>query len=570
MGRPGMNDMLWLEPPAQWAAYWMIFDIDRTGKGSGSIRAQLAPLLLAGCALLWPITPGSAETLMDAVEAAYANNPTLVAQRYRQKSSNENYVQTRAQYGPSLSIDATARYDYDRFRGRTLTSEDRGSVTLTARQSVYTGGRLRGALAEARANVRGSEEVLRRVEGEVVRDVIIAYAAVVRDRQRLDVARENVAALRAQLDERRAKRRVRDVTITDVAQSDARLASGESQLASSEAQLAISEGEYLRIVGHEARDLAPLPELPGLPETIDQAFAVADDENANLTAARHAEEASRANIAEQRGNQRPTATISASAGKLGPLSDVSSLDRRNLQTQIVAQVTISQPLFQGGAIRSRIRQAQNQNSTAQAIVDSERRQALQDVVIAWNQLGSSRSSVVAGTRQVQAAQIAFAGMQREEQFGLRSTIEVLNAEQELAGAQLTLLGNRYQEYVARAALLLAMGRLDARAVNSAIPARDPEAEFKKVRWRGISPTEPVAMLLDRVGSASPYSKPKPDLRGGNQPKPSGQPSLPPQPDKSYTDQPMVPIAKSQLVPSDKLPALVGDYGTPRPREGEPQ
>ena len=536
----------------------MIFDIDRTCNRSGRSRLRFIPLLLAGGSLLSQAAPVAAETLMDAVEAAYANNPTLVAQRYRQRSTNETYVQTRAQYGPTLSVSATAAYQEERLRSREADSNS-GQLALSLRQPVYSGGRFRGQLAEARANVRSSEETLRRTEGEVVRNVIMVYAAVLRDRQRLEVARENVEALRSQFEENRAKRRVRDVTVTDVAQADARLAAGEATLASQQAQLAISLGEYLQTVGFEAGDLAPLPELPGLPESIDEAFEIADGENANLAAARLGEEASRANIAAQRGGQRPSATISAGAAKIGQLSP---FDRRNYQTQLTAQITITQPLFQGGAIRSRIRQAQDENKTAQAIVDGQRRQALQDVVLAWNQLGASRISVVAGTRQVQAAQIAFAGVQREEQFGLRATIEVLNAEQELASAQLTLLSNRYEEYVARASLLLAMGRLDARTVNSAIPAKDPEAEFKKVRWRGMTPTEPVTMLLDRIGSASPYTPPKPDMRGGNQPKPTGQPALPPKPDRSYTDQPMTPIAKSKLVPADKLPALVGDYGTP--------
>lgn len=509
----------------------------------------------------------AAETLMDAVEAAYANNPTLVEQRYRQKSTNESYVQARAQYGPTLSIGATARYDYSDRRNVPSFDSNEGSLSLSVRQPVYSGGRLRGALAEARANVRGSQELLRQVEGEVIQDVIAAYAAVIRDRQRLEVARENVAALRGQFDERRARRRVRDVTVTDVAQADTRLAAGETQLANSEAQYAISRGNYLAVVGHEPGDLQPLPELPGLPPSIDEAFAVAEAENANLAAARRNEEAARANVAEQRGGQRPSATISADAGKRGELSP---FDRRDLQTVVTAQVTITQPLFQGGAIRSRIRQAQDLDNAAQAVVDRVRRGTLQDVVIAWSRLAASRVAVVSGSRQVQTAQIAFAGMQREEQFGLRSTIEVLNTEQELASAQLNLLSSRYEEYLARAALLLAMGRLDARTVNSAIPARDPDAEFKKVRFRGVSPTEPVVMLLDRVGSASPYAKPKPDLRGANQPKPTGMPAMPETPGKDYTDRPLVPIAKSELVPGDRLPAAVGDYGTPAPRPEPPQ
>lgn len=544
----------------------MIFTIDLIGNTYTRARHWATPVL--ACVLALGAAPlASAETLMDAVEAAYSGNPTLVAQRYRQKSVNESYVQTRGQYGPSISLSATANYDYTRLRGGAELDSYPGALSLGVRQSIYSGGRFRGALAEARANVLASEEGLRRIEGEVVRDVIAVYAAVIRDRQRLDVARENVAALRAQFDERRARRRVRDITITDVAQADTRLAGGEAQLANAESQYAISRGDYLLVVGHEPGELAPLPELPGLPTSIDEAFMVADGENANLAAARRTEEASRANIAEQRGNQRPSATISADASKRGVLKP---FDRRDFRTEVFAQVTITQPLFQAGTIRSRIRQAQDQNGASQAVVDGQRRQALQDVVLAWSRLSASRVAVVSGTRQVEAAQIAYAGMQREEQYGLRSTIEVLNTEQELASAQLGLLSNRYEEYVARAQLLLAMGRLDARTVNSAIPAKDPDAEFKKVRWRGISPTEPAAMLLDRIGSASPYAKPKPDLRGGDRPKPTSSTAMPETPGKSFTDKALVPIAKSQLVPGDKLPASIGEYGEPPPRVESPR
>ncbi|WP_052730235.1 TolC family outer membrane protein [Sphingomonas sp. SRS2] len=540
----------------------MIFTIDPITIKANRLGARRWALLLSAATVMLAPAPAFAETLMDAVASAYASNPTLTEQRYRQKSVNENYVQTRAQYGPSLSVSATATYDYSKTRITStfdrVTSDKIGDATLNLRQQVYSGGRVRGALEEARANVHASEEQLRRVEGQIVQNVIAAYAAVLRDQYRLAVSRENVQVLRDQLDARRTRRKVRDVTLTDVAQADARLASGEVQIANAVAQLSISRGEYLQVVGHEPGELAPLPELPGLPTSIDEAFAIADAENANLLAARHAEMATRANIAEQRGGQRPSAVISAQAGKTGDLRDPSF---RDYTTEVLAQVTITQPLWQGGAIRSRIRQAQDQNNAAQAVVDGERRQALQDVVLAWNQLASARVAVTSGTRQVEATQIAFAGMQREEGYGLRSPTEVLNSEQELASAQLNLLSSRYQEYIARAALLLAMGRLDARTVNSAIPAKDPEAEFKKVRWRGLFPTDPAMILIDHIGAAPVNSKRKPDLRGNAQPKPTGSSALPPTPGKQFTDAPLVPITQSPLREAGKLPPSVQHYET---------
>jgi outer membrane protein/S-layer protein transport system outer membrane protein len=533
----------------------MIFDIDRIGTRTARLRQRIGALLL-GAAALAPSAAG-AETLMDAVNAAYGSNPVLAEQRYQQKSTNENYVQARAQYGPTLSANIQATRDYTNPAIRQVSKTGAGYLQLN--QQIYTGGRRRGQLEQEHANVKASEEQLRRVEGETVASVIGAYAAVLRDQRRLEVAQENVDVLQQQLKERRVRRKVRDVTITDLAQSDARLAAGEAQLAQAQAQLAVSRGEYLRVVGHEAGELAPLPELPGLPGSIDEAFAVADAENANLAAARHQEEASRANIATQRGQQRPTASIQVQAVKTG---DLSHINLHNYTTEVNTFVTVTQPLWQGGAIRSRIRQAEDQNNAQQAMVDQQHRQALQDVVLAWNQLSAARVGVVSGTRQVDAAQVAFAGMQREEAYGFRQTIEVLNAEQELASAQLSLLVARYTEYTSRASLLLAMGRLDARTVNSAIPARDIDAEFKKVRGRGMLPTDGLMMMIEHVGSPKLYPKRKPDLRGTKQPKPTGSMAMPPVPAKKYTDAPLRPIHDSPLVTGDDLPASVLPYELP--------
>jgi outer membrane protein/S-layer protein transport system outer membrane protein len=139
-------------------------------------------------------------------------------------------VQTRSQYGPTLDINSRAVFRNARLRGQSENT-DSGEVTARLRQPLYTGGRLRGSLAAARANILSGEQALRQSEADTIRDVIIAYASVVRDEQLLAVSRENVTVLRDQLRENRARRRVEDVTLTDVAQADARLAAAEYQLA---------------------------------------------------------------------------------------------------------------------------------------------------------------------------------------------------------------------------------------------------------------------------------------------------------------------------------------------------
>jgi TolC family type I secretion outer membrane protein len=499
----------------------------------------------------------SAESLQDAIAAAYERNPVLNSRRFQQKSLNEEYVQTRSRYGPSLSLSGQGVYNNLRRRGDT-TDSNNGELTLRLSQPLYTGGQLRGAVAAARATVLSGQQTLRQVEAETIQDVITVYAAVIRDEQRQAVGRENVAVLQEQLRENRARRSVEDVTLTDVAQADARLAAAEAQMAALDANLAVSRGEFLQVVGHNPGTLEPLPDLPGMPGTSDQAFAQAEMNNPALLAAKYVEQSSSANVASVRGQIRPSVSLSAEAGYTGQLSP---FERRDFDRTIAAGVTVTQPLFASGSIASRIRQAEALNTADQIAIDIARRQALQNVTSAWSQLTAARVSLTSGQRQVESAQIAFAGMRREQRFGLRSTIETLNAEQELQSAQLTLLQNRYAEYVSRAALLATIGRLEARYLAPAVAIQDPEEEFRKVRNAGHTPLELVAQTLDRIGSSGLRTPLPAELTGENGPIPDSVPVLPPTPDAAILHAPLVPITQSPLVPASALP---GDH---MPRTG---
>lgn len=514
--------------------------------------AVLLPVVLLAAVLLavaCPPAPAGAETLADAVALAYANSPVLNEQRFRLKTLDEQYVQSRGQYGPQLSLQASGGYAYTRAAGTSI-DNDSGQFAVTLSQPLYTSGRLRGELASRRAAVRAGQEQLRSTEQQTVQDVVIVYAQVKRDEARLAVGRENVAVLQEQLRENRARRRVGDITLTDVGQSDARLAAAEIQLAGLEAQLAVSRGQYLQVVGRNPGTLAPLPDVAGLPPSIEEAFRRAEEANPDLSVARFSERASAAAAASVRGERGPSVSVSAQGIYSNELF---SFDGRSGQKRATAGFTVTQPLFAAGAISSRIRQADANNSADQVAIDQARRLALQSVTAAWSQLSAARVALVSGERQVASAQLAFAGMQREQRYGLRSTIDTLNAEQELQSAQLNFLQSRYQEYVSRTALLAATGTLRAAVLSPAVDSYDPEVNFRRVRNRGMTPFEPIAMGLDRLGSASPRRPVSANLAGEGIPVPATAPPLPPQPGPALTDAPLTPITRSRLVPASELP-----------------
>jgi len=174
---------------------------------------------------------------------------------------------------------------------------------------------------------------------------------------------------------------------------------------------------------------------------------------------------------------------------------------------------------------------------------------MESVTNAWVTLSSSRIAVTTGQRQVDSAQAAFAGTSCEELNGLRSTIETLNAEEELQSAQLQLVQSRYNVYVSHAALLAATGELSAQQIADNITVYDPEANFKHVRYLGFTPLQLVAAGVDRIGSAPPRGKFSPDLAGGNVPRPENPGQLAPAPGQAFMNRPLTPITKSEL----KLP-----------------
>lgn len=506
-------------------------------------KSSIGRLACAALALCVPAAT-SAETLADAIASAYDRNPQLVQQRYLQKARDEGYVQARAQYGPTVTAQTQGQYSHLSPRGILQSDGSSQQSSVSISQPLYTSGQIRGQVNAAKAAVMGGREQLRQTEQQVVGNVIQVYAAVLRDEARVEIGRENVAVLRGQLLQNRKRQQYGDVTLTDVAQSDARLASGEIQLASLEANLAVSRAQYLEVVGHNPGDLEPLPLLPTLPPTIDAAFDLADQNNPSLRIAEYQEAQSSASAASTRGQQGPT--ISVTGQEIYTNSNFFHVGGPQAQRETVAGFTIHQPLFSGGAVQSRIREADARNRADQAGIDIARRSALESVTSAWVQLSSARVAVTTGQRQVESAQQAFAGMSCEELNGLRSTIETLNAEEELQAAQLQLVQSRFQVYVSHAELLAAVGDLSADQIASGIAVYDPETNFKHVRFLGATPLDLIGWAADRVGSAGPRGPFSQDLSGANVPRPENPGRLAPAPDRKVMTAPLTPITKSRL------------------------
>jgi TolC family type I secretion outer membrane protein len=400
--------------------------------------------------LVMSAAAAKAETLQDVIAYAYDNNPGVQAQRAAMRALDETYVQARAGFGPNISVSAGATDYSDRRRRGGTSHADTESSALSVVQPVYTGGRVTSRVHATEAQIKAGRETLRRFELDLLQRVVTAYVGVRRDQQILKISQDTVAVLTKELSDTQARFKVHEVTRTDLAQAQARLSQSKTQLLNAQAQLGISRAGFLAVVGQNPGDLAPQPDILTLPSTPVEAFDAAEANNPQLKSARYTEESSRASVAEAKAARLPSVTARFDMQR----APFIPYDPRRIYDNIRStSITISQPLFTSGLYSSQIRQAVETNNRDRLTIDDTRLQVLQQVSSAWEQLVALRQELTTAQDEMQADQIAFAGVREEQKAALRTTLDVLNAELELSNAQQTVTRVRASEYIGRVQLL---------------------------------------------------------------------------------------------------------------------
>jgi outer membrane protein/S-layer protein transport system outer membrane protein len=470
------------------------------------ITRLVASTSLATLAMALTAQAARAETLADAVAYAYETNPGLQAQRASLRALDETYVQARAGFAPNITASAAATSYHERLLGQSFYANT-DSETLALVQPLYAGGKLRAHLTEAEAQILAGREALRRYEMDLLQRVVAAYVGVQRDEEIWKINQDTVEVLERDVADNEARFAVREVTMTDVAISKARLANARSALANAQGTLAVTQAQFTATVGQPPGDLAPPPELDAVPATIDQAFDAAEANNPQLSQAKYTEQRSRARIAEAKAAALPSISAQLALQHTPFLPYATSQGYNYAGT---AMVTLSQSIFSGGQIASQVHQSIEENNSDRLSIDDTRNQVILGVSTAWEQLSLSRSQIKSYDDEVKADEFSFYGNREEQKMALRSTIEVLNAELELTTAQQNLVRARATEYIARAQLLEAMGILTPAALSSRVAAYDPAENFRHVRHRGETPLEWPVRALDsivapRIGPNPPAS-----------------------------------------------------------------
>ncbi|MEL7462471.1 MAG: TolC family outer membrane protein [Pseudomonadota bacterium] len=419
--------------------------------------------------------PASAQTLSEAFATAYSTNPTLIAARAGVRAVDEGVPIARSGMLPDVAATASVGVTRTTVNGTPPgSSTEPRSVGVEASQVLFDGGRTFNSIDSAVSDVDAARARLSDTEQTVLLQVVTAYMNVIRDQEFVSLGRNNVRLIAEQLRAARDRFEVGEVTRTDVSQAEARLAQAEASLAVQEGALARSFQAYGNVVGAPPGDLAPPPPLPSLPPTLADAVSEALDNNPSLRAERFDEEAARSDIALAQGALLPTVTLSGSVA----YSEDQSANLSNGVTSAQVQLNATIPLYQGGAAYAGIRQAQALQSQQMTEIRVAARNVREATENAWTDLATARIAIRAGRQQVAAAQIAFEGVREEAKLGARTTLDVLDAEQELLGARSDLVSAERDEYVAAFAVLNALGRLSVAGLGVDVAPYDPNQNYE--------------------------------------------------------------------------------------------
>ncbi len=444
-------------------------------------------LALGLSTVLVPAAAKAQETLESALARAYNSNPTLNAQRASLRVTNEGVPQALSGYRPRVNATADigaslTQFDAPGVRTGTIRQAPRG-VGAQLDQTIWNAGRTGNAVSQAEALVLASREALRSSEQSVLLDAATSYMNVLRDTAILNLNRNNIEVLEEQLRQTRDRFNVGEVTRTDVAQSEARLASSRSQGAVAEANLKASLARYRQIVGVQPRRLAPgRPVERNIPNSLEEAARLAQTQHPTVAGALFNVDAADIAVKVAEADLYPTLGLTASVSQR---NDSQSLNDSRLSASAVARLTV--PIYEGGQVYARTRQAKELAGQRRLEADISREQIRAGVVSSWGSLEAAKAQIIAAQAQVLAAETALNGVREEAKVGQRTTLDVLNAQQELLVARSALVTAQRDRVVASYTVLGSIGRLNAQNLGLKVAKHDPNRHYEQVRdkWIGL-------------------------------------------------------------------------------------
>ena len=450
------------------------------------LRTLVNVTCLCVATALFSIGPASADTLTDALASAYRTNPDLNVARAQTRIADEALPIAKSALRPFVtgtgSVAGTTRNAFTSGAGKTNSDSIDGSIGLDVTQDLFRGFRTKNARLEADAGILASRQTLASIVQDVLFDAARAYMDVLRDQALLELERATVRFLNEQLKAAQDRFDVGENTRTDVAQTRARLSGAKADVNLAEANLNSSRAVYRQVIGKEPGKLAPGYSYKRLiPGSLARALKSGQAGHPVILAAIYNADAAAFAVKQIEGELLPTVSLEGRAER------TFGIDNSNYTNSASITGRLRVPLYQGGGVSARVRRAKESLGLQQIVVDVRRTQIRAAVVSSWGQLEAANAAIIAASAQVEAARIALNGVQEEQRVGQRTTLDVLDAQEELVDARANLVVVQRDSIVASFLLLSSAGLLNVENLNLPVQRHDPTAHYEAVKdkWFGL-------------------------------------------------------------------------------------
>lgn len=457
----------------------------------GSVIGRLRWRVLWSSVALGAGFAGSAgaETLNEALVKAYQSNPQLNAARAQQRATDENVPQALAGYRPQIvaSLSAGLQPVRNLLVDNTIQTATLKpwTIGLTVTQNLFNGFKTASSVRVAELQVRSGREALRNTGQGVLLDAVTAYMNVIANQALVEAQRGNVAFLRETVGITKKRLDAGDVTPTDTAQAEARLSRGLADLNAAEVALETSRAVYAQVIGNMPGSLAPAQTVDRfVPRGRQEAIEASSRENPAVLGATYDVDVATTNISVAESSLLPQANVQANVNHSSD-SDPNLGTKRADQASVVGTLTL--PIYDGGTAASQTRQAKETAAQSRQVLEQVRNQARTAAISAWISSEGTKVALAAAEAEVKSATIALQGVRREAQAGQRTTIDVLNSQQDLTSARTRQIVAQRDRVIASYTLLSAIGRLDVRTLGLNTPDYLPEVHYHQVRdaWHGL-------------------------------------------------------------------------------------
>lgn len=434
-------------------------------------------------AILMSVSPASAETLADALVLSYQNSGLLEQNRALLRAADEDVATAVSAIRPSIQYFASTTQSFQNTNtGQRLNS----SAGLTAELTLLDFGRNRLAIEAAKETVLATREALISVEQQILLRTVSAYMSVRREAEFVRLRQNNVRLISEELQAARDRFEVGDVTRTDVAQAESRLAAARAALAAAEGALAQAREEYRASVGQYPGTLSTPPAAPTMAKSLSEAQSYARRNHPDVRRAQREVTVAELNQQRAKANTKPSVSLNGR----------SSITDRGTSDNSIG-IELGGVIYQGGQLRSLERKAAAQQQSSRAALLLTNQQVELNAGNAWANLMVAKAQISATDQQISAAEIAYRGTREEAAVGARTTLDVLDAEQELLDARANKVSAESDAQVAAYNLLSAMGFLTVRQLNLDIATYDPAEYYNAV---GNAPVGAVSDQGKRLDS----------------------------------------------------------------------